>query len=101
MPDLIDRDTLLYALDKLETIDGQPRAIRRARKRIAEIPSVDAVVVKSAFITEKDTCSNCGCQIPTDSALDAIFRNEVHFCYSCGASFVPDVPIEYYENGGV
>ena len=30
-------------------------------------------------------CSNCGVDIPTDDAHDAIFEDECRFCYSCGA----------------
>lgn len=30
-------------------------------------------------------CSNCGVDIPTDDAHDAIFENECRFCYYCGA----------------
>lgn len=37
---LIDADALCYQLSKQETIDGQPRAIRRARKIVMEFPPV-------------------------------------------------------------
>ena len=30
-------------------------------------------------------CSNCGVDIPTDDAHDAIFETECRFCYYCGA----------------
>lgn len=35
-------------------------------------------------ITDDDACPVCGCWIPTDDAHDAIFKNEVKFCYYCG-----------------
>ena len=35
-------------------------------------------------ITGDDACPSCGCWIPTDDAHDAIFKNEVKFCYYCG-----------------
>ena len=30
-------------------------------------------------------CSNCGVDIPTDDAHDAIFEDQCRFCYYCGA----------------
>ena len=33
-------------------------------------------------------CSNCGVDIPTDDAHDAIFENECRFCYYCGAKMM-------------
>ena len=35
-------------------------------------------------ITDDDACPVCGCWIPTDDEHDAIFKNEVKFCYYCG-----------------
>lgn len=36
---LIDADALSYQLEKQETIDGQPRAIRRARRIVNDFPT--------------------------------------------------------------
>lgn len=47
-------------------------------------PTVDAVpAVHARWVDGK--CSNCGADIPTDDAHDAIFESECHYCYSCGA----------------
>lgn len=47
-------------------------------------PAADVVpVVHGRWVDGK--CSNCGVDIPTDDAHDAIFENECHFCYYCGA----------------
>lgn len=48
------------------------------------IPTADvAPVVHGRWVDGK--CSNCGVDIPTDDAHDAIFENECRFCYYCGA----------------
>lgn len=51
---------------------------------INSIPAADvAPVVHGRWVDGK--CSNCGVDIPTDDAHDAIFENECRFCYYCGA----------------
>lgn len=51
---------------------------------IADIPAADvAPVVHARWVDGR--CSNCGVDIPTDDAHDAIFENDCHFCYCCGA----------------
>lgn len=48
------------------------------------IPAADvAPAVHGRWVDGK--CSNCGVDIPTDDAHDAIFENECRFCYYCGA----------------
>lgn len=48
------------------------------------IPAADvAPVVHGRWVEGK--CSNCGVDIPTDDAHDAIFESECRFCYYCGA----------------
>lgn len=47
----IERDALCYQLAKQATIDGQPRAIRRAAKIVADFPAAD---VRSVV-----TCGKC------------------------------------------
>lgn len=55
-----------------------------ARRALCEIPAADvAPVVHGRWVDGK--CSNCGVDIPTDDAHDAIFENECRFCYYCGA----------------
>lgn len=56
---------------------------------IEHIPAADvAPVVHGQWVDGK--CSNCGVDIPTDDAHDAIFENECRFCYYCGARMKND-----------
>lgn len=52
MSDYIDRDLICYQLMKQATIDGQPRAIRRAERIVRAFPASD--VRKIVF------CKDCG-----------------------------------------
>lgn len=53
-------------------------------QEINSIPAADvAPVVHGQWVDGK--CSNCGVDIPTDDAHDAIFETECRFCYYCGA----------------
>lgn len=56
---------------------------RRAEYKIVKILTDVAPVVHGRWVDGK--CSNCGVDIPTDDAHDAIFESECHFCYYCGA----------------
>ena len=49
--DYISRDAVCYQLKKQESIDGQPSAIRRARRIVAEFPATDVRPVV--------TCGEC------------------------------------------
>ena len=51
---------------------------------IEDAPAADVVpVIHARWVEGK--CSNCGVDIPTDDAHDAIFESECRFCYYCGA----------------
>ena len=53
-------------------------------QEINSIPAADvAPVVHGQWVDGK--CSNCGVDIPTDDAHDAIFETECRFCYYWGA----------------
>ena len=45
MAEYIEREAVCYQLAKQESIDRQPRAIRRARRIVAEFPAADVVEV--------------------------------------------------------
>lgn len=45
MKEYIEREALCYQLAKQATIDGQPRAIRRAAKIVADFPATDVAPV--------------------------------------------------------
>lgn len=57
---------------------------QRVKTLLIRQPAADvAPVVHGRWVDGK--CSNCGVDIPTDDSHDAIFENECHFCYYCGA----------------
>ena len=63
------------------TVATAKRLIRHA---LTAAPAADvAPVMHGRWVEGK--CSNCGVDIPTDDAYDAIFGNECRFCYYCGA----------------
>lgn len=71
-----------------EDLGGESGIYADAYNDLAEdfysIPAADvAPVVHGRWVDGK--CSNCGVDIPTDDAHDAIFENECRFCYYCGA----------------
>ena len=72
-----------------EELGGESGIYADAYNDLAEdfysIPAADvAPVVHGRWVDGK--CSNCGVDIPTDDAHDAIFENECRFCYYCGAT---------------
>ena len=71
-----------------EELGGESGIYADAYNDLAEdfysIPAADvAPVVHGRWVDGK--CSNCGVDIPTDDAHDAIFENECRFCYYCVA----------------
>lgn len=71
-----------------EELGGESGIYADAYNDLAEdfysIPAADvAPVVHGRWVEGK--CSNCGVDIPTDDAHDAIFESECRFCYYCGA----------------
>jgi lipopolysaccharide biosynthesis regulator YciM len=83
MVEYIEREALCYQLAKQATIDGQPRAIRRAAKIVTDFPAADVRPVVKATWKRIDykplghdyKCSSCG------------WKNdmETHYCPDCGA----------------
>lgn len=89
MAEYIKREAALKAVEKYGLTNGfawgkhTGLAICIASE-IADIPAADvAPVVHARWVEGK--CSNCGVDIPTDDAHDAIFESECRFCYYCGA----------------
>jgi len=82
----IERDALCYQLAKQATIDGQPRAIRRAAKIVADFPAADVrPVVRGKWESHGEgfkwvyICSACG-------YVDGYPLNDrMNFCPNCGA----------------
>lgn len=87
MAEYIDREAVCYQLAKQATIDGQPRAIKRAAKIVAGFPAADVrSVVKAKWVyTDKSrlVCSNCG--NPVAFALKEDGWHHGDFCPNCGA----------------
>ena len=82
MTEYIEREALCYQLEKQETIDGQPRAIRRARRIVEDFPAADVrPVVRGKWENAGSdvwTCSVCGYGIMPWNA-------GVNYCPNCGA----------------
>lgn len=86
MAEYIERETYRKRLANLEgwCQDLRKPELKQALEIFDEIPAADvAPVVHGRWVDGK--CSNCGVDIPTDDSHDAIFENECHFCYYCGA----------------
>lgn len=81
------RNELLAILAELDAeIRILSDRISKAREDLANVYTVDDAKrfeVHGRWVDGK--CSNCGVDIPTDDAHDAIFENECRFCYYCGA----------------
>lgn len=86
MTDYISREAVCYQLEKQETIDGQPRAIRRAAKIVANFPAADVRPVRRGKWEYNGPdenvpyCSNC--MLPSDE--------ETRFCAGCGADMMEE-----------
>lgn len=64
--------------------EGWNDCLMRVKSMVSCAPAADvAPVVHGRWVDSK--CSSCGVDIPTDDSHDAIFENECHFCYYCGA----------------
>ena len=100
MSDYIDREELVLHLNDVRWTNAPTdrmtraehlyaeafcRGITEAMEAVEDFPAADVAPVRHGLITEDDACPFCGCRIPTDDAHDAIFKNEVRYCYYCGA----------------
>ncbi len=59
MKEYIEREAVCYQLAKQATIDGQPRAIKRATKIVANIPAADVrevVLCRDCKYYNDETC---------------------------------------------
>ncbi len=82
MAEYIDRDAVYYQLLKQATIDGQPRAIRRAAKIVANFPAANVADRETGKWIEHQQwqwvyakCSKC----------ETVFDVKSNFCPNCGA----------------
>ena len=92
----IEREAVCYQLEKQETIDGQPRAIRRARRIVEDYPAADVVPVRHGrWVTKKDACgrdyticSACETEIQWRDRRGVILKVDMQtapYCPNCGA----------------
>lgn len=84
MDDLISRKALLETSWVLPNRMTREVALECFRNILSETPTIDAEPVRHGRWVDDD-CSVCGFPIPTDDRLDAIFEEEVKYCYHCGA----------------
>lgn len=81
MAEYIDR---AVAVSQANFIHGRWDDVYVSAATLMAIPAADvAPVVHGRWVDGRG--SNCGVDIPTDDAHDAIFENDCHFCYCCGA----------------
>ena len=89
MPEFIELEAAVKAFNNFDAgkADSPPFTLltpEEFAEYLYELPTADvAPVVHGRWVDGK--CSNCGVDIPTDDAHDAIFENECRFCYYCGA----------------
>lgn len=87
MAEYIKREAVLRAVQGQRSpcrSPAQNRILDCLKAAVIRISAADvAPVVHGRWVDGK--CSNCGVDIPTDDAHDAIFENECRFCYYCGA----------------
>ena len=92
---LIDADAFLKY--EIERCDGEMPFIETCtttnfslKSELEKMSVIDAVPVRHGRWTEEGKCSECGTPIPTDNRLDYIPRDEVAYCYFCGADMRGD-----------
>lgn len=89
MPEYIELEAAVKAFNNFDAgrADSPPFTLltpEEFAEYLYELPTADvAPVVHGQWVDGR--CSNCGVDIPTDDAHDAIFENECRFCYYCGA----------------
>lgn len=96
----ISREDVCLQLEKQESIDGQPRAIRRARRIVAEFPAADVVPVVR--------CGECVHWERYDNTAGCGYCHKVKFEYGAnGYVFNPVREPDFYcadgkrKDGGV
>ena len=94
MAEYIEREAVCYQLAKQATIDGQPRAIKRAAKIVAGFPAADVEPVKHGEWISLTECANAGvyCSVCHKKVYKEDYawcnkKNKVrsNYCPNCGA----------------
>ena len=79
----IEREAVCYQLAKQATIDGQPRAIKRAAKIVANFPAADVrPVVRGEWQFHMFTANSWGyeCRV-----CHTTWDTPTNYCPNCGA----------------
>ena len=90
MKEYIEREAVCYQLAKQVTIDGQPRAIKRAAKIVADFPAADVRPVRRGK-WENNHCSACGMMPMGEEIWECCdfappkFEWFMNYCPNCGA----------------
>lgn len=86
MGECIEREAMLREIERRESlmVGDKTISVDALKRFILNRPAADVVPVAHGRWVE-GKCSNCGADIPTDDAHDAIFETECRFCYYCGA----------------
>lgn len=86
---LIDKDALrkplVEWLNWYSNSEAVKSAVREVVESIDEAPTIEAEPVRHAKYDAAGDCTNCGFPMPTDDRIDAIFEEEIRYCYHCGA----------------
>ena len=86
----IEREAVCYQLFKQTTIDGQPRAIKRAAKIVADFPAADVVPVRHGrWVTKKDECG-------IDYTICSACETEIQWRDRHGVILIVDMQIAPY-----
>ena len=79
MAEYIEREAVCYQLEKQESIDGQPRAIRRARRIVADFPAADVVPVVRCKDC-KHLCVRSGALGVYKCAIHGDYPSDEYYC---------------------
>ena len=63
---------------------------KSAGEQLDRVPTADVQEVKHASYTKNECCTNCGSARATDNRYVPIPKNEIIFCYHCGAKMDGD-----------
>ena len=88
--DDISRQDAIDALERERSLVERPivetrwfdLGLRKAQDVLSELPSADR---PTAHWKDGKWCSNCGEGIPTDVYGGGVEKDEIRFCFSCGA----------------
>ena len=90
MSDYILREDAIMAAMDYNGCGNAQDASQDIAGNLASIPAANVCGIVEGWINDDDCCSICNSPIPTDDAHDYIAKNEVRWCYYCGAKLRED-----------